>query len=248
MKLVLIDNESSIHEVLRNMLSLYCPRVQIIGEAFGVAEGLALLSDTQPDCVFLDVEMDDGTGMDLLKQVSDRDFEVVFITAYDHYALDAFRFSALDFLLKPIDPDELMRAVEKVEKTVSKSRLSERISILENNLQTISSDSQKIVLKDTESIHILKISQILYCQAEGSYTHFHIDDGRNILVSRNLKEYEKLLKPHRFFRSHHSYLVNINQIIRFDRSEGGILVMTNKAHLPVSNRRKDQLMDILNHL
>ena len=248
MKLVLIDNEPSIHEVLRNMVSMYCPNVQIIGEAFGVDEGLALLSEIQPDCVFLDVEMDDGTGMDLLKQVADRDFEVVFITAYDHYALDAFRFSALDFLLKPIDPDELIRAVEKVEKNVSKFRLNERISILENNLQSISSDSQKIVLKDTESIHILKISQILYCQAEGSYTHFYIEDGRNILVSRNLKEYEKLLKAHRFFRSHHSFLVNINQIIRFDRSEGGMLVMTNQALLPVSNRRKDQLMEILNHL
>jgi two-component system LytT family response regulator len=248
MKLVLIDNELSIHEVLRNMLSLYCPQVEIIGEAFGVEEGLALLSAVQPDCLFLDVEMDDGTGMDLLRKISDRSFEVVFITAYDHYALDAFKFSALDFLLKPIDPEELVRAIDRVEKNVSNSRLNERLSILENSLKSISSDAQKIVLKDSESIHIIKIAEILYCQAEGSYTRFTIQDGRSLLVSRNLKEYEKLLKPHRFFRSHHSFLVNINQVIRFDRSDGGMLIMPNQDNLPVSNRRKDQLMEILNHL
>ena len=248
MKLVLIDNEPAIHEVLRNMLSLYCPEVSIVGEAYGVEEGIALLNEVETDCVFLDVEMNDGTGMDLLSGLSERNFEVVFITAYDHYAIDAFRFSALDFLLKPVDPDDLVKAVEKAKNAVSKTNLHDRLEVLENNLGKLTDGFQKIVLKDAESIHIIKITEIVHCQAEGSYTRFFIIDGRSILVSKNLKEYEKMLKSHGFFRSHHSHLVNINHIIRFDRSEGGSLIMANDSSLPVSSRRRDQLMTILNHL
>ena len=189
-----------------------------------------------------------GQAWICLGRLSERDFEVVFITAYDHYAIDAFRFSALDFMLKPVDPDDLVKAVSKAKEAVSKANLHDRLAVLESNLGKITDGFQKIVLKDAESIHIIKIAEIVHCQAEGSYTRFFIEDGRSILVSRNLKEYEKMLKPHGFFRSHHSHLVNINHIVRFDRSEGGSLIMVDKSSLPVSSRRRDQLMTILNRL
>lgn len=248
MRAIIIDNESAIVTGLKKMLDLFCSEVSIVGVADGVSNGLELIANTQPDLVFLDVEMGDGTGMDLLKKVGARSFQVIFITAYDHYAIDAFRFSAVDFLLKPIDPEELMRAVKKVQDLHQKNQLQTQLEVLLANLSTTTQADKKIVLKDAESIHVLRIEEIIRCGAEGSYTRFSLSDGREILVSRNLKEYEKLLDSFGFFRAHHSHLVNLQHIRRFDKSDGGTIVMTDKSSLPVSSRRKEALLKHLSRL
>jgi two-component system LytT family response regulator len=247
MRSLIIDNEAPIVRGLRKMLQRFCPQIELIGIASGVQEGLALIAQTQPELIFLDVEMDDGTGMDLLAQVGKRDFQVIFITAYDHYALDAFRFSALDYLLKPIDPEDLIRAVHKAQANVEKDRLQQQLSVLLSNAQSPQPNNRKIVLRDADNFHIVLVSEILHCQAEGSYTRFFLEDGQEILVSKNLKEYEKLLEGQGFFRPHHSHLVQLDSIVRINKADH-TLNMRNGHIVPVSTRKKDQLIAMLNQI
>lgn len=248
MRTLIIDNEPAIVSTLKKMLGEYCPELELIGTADGVVTGLELIRKAQPDLIFLDVEMGDGTGLDVLHQVSDRTFQVIFITAYGHYAVEAFRLSALDFLLKPIDPEELMRAVGRARVAAEKEELSLKLSALMSHVESLSNSGKKIVLKDAESVHILLMAEITHCQAEGSYTRFFLQDKRQILVSKNLKEYEKLLQPHGFFRPHHSHLVNVRCIVRFDKADGGMLILSDGSTLPVSHRKREQLIAVLSML
>ncbi len=244
MKAVIIDNETKVREALKKLLATYCPSVECIGEANGCVSGRTLIEDQTPDLIFLDVEMDDGLGVDLVKSYPSMKGSVIFITAHDKYAVDAFKCSALDFLLKPIDPEDLIVSVEKARIQNETFNLQQKIEVLESHLSK-DKGGAKIVLSDSESIHLIKMNQILWCCAEGSYTKFMLEDGAEILVSRNLKSYEDILDSRDFVRIHHSYLVNINHIKRFERSEGGMLVMNNGGILPVSVRKKDNLMQVL---
>lgn len=245
MKALIIDNEKSIREGLKELLNLYCPQLEILGEAASMAEAKTAILREQPDLVFLDVELGDGTGIELVKSFKSFKPHVIFITAHDKYAIDAFECSALDFLLKPIDPEDLVDAVRKAVQFKSVQDLDEQIKVLEERLNNIHKEPNKIVLSDSESIYLVKVSDILWCTAEGSYTRFCLSNGSEILVSRNLKSYEDILDSEQFLRIHHSYLVNIHHIKRFERSEGGVLVMDNDRILPVSVRKKDNLMQLL---
>lgn len=246
MNVVIIDNEKPIREGLKGLLETFCPQVNIMDEADGVATGYDCIVRNSPDLIFLDVEMDDGTGMDVLSKFSNPNFSVIFVTAHDKYAINAFRFAAVDFLLKPVDPEDLMLAVEKAATQKNKQTLSDQLHILNQNFQETS--SKKIVLKDAESIHMVKIDDILSLEADGSYTKFYLSDNKTILVSKNLKEYESMLTQHQFFRTHHSFLANLNRVERFDKKDGGILVMDTKMEIPVSHRKKDLLIEKLSHL
>lgn len=243
MQAVIIDNEKKIRASLKKLIEIYCPSVSVVGEATGCSSGKALILEKQPDLIFLDIEMDDGLGIDLAKSLPELQGDIIFITAHDKYALDAFKCSALDFLLKPIDPEDLVNAIEKARSKSQTIDLQKRIQVLEEHLSK--QESTKIVLSDSESIYVVKIGDILWCCAEGSYTRFVLADNREILVSKNLKAYEDILDEKKFIRTHHSYLININHISRFERSEGGILVMNNGGTLPVSVRKKDKLMQVL---
>ena len=245
MKAVIIDNEAGIIEGLSKMLQIYCPEVELVNTADSVESGMHLLMTTDPDLVFLDVELDDGTGLELLGKLPSRDFQVIFITAYNKYAVDAFKFSALDYLLKPIDPDDLIVSVQKAKEHLEKEHLQIRLSVLLENMEQLSQQVKKIILKDAENVHLIPISDIIACEADGSYTRFFLQNQQEILVSKNLKEYEKLLKNYGFFRSHHSFLVNLNNVVRFDKTDGGVLVMKNDQRMPVSFRRREQLLGIL---
>ena len=248
MNVVIIDNESKFRETLKNLLDLYCPTVQVMGEAHGVESGVALIEKLQPQLVFLDIQMDDGTGLDLLNAIPDRAFEVIFITAYDEFALDAIKLSALDYLLKPIDPDELICAINKAKASLSRQENQLHYAQLKALLQNVGSDGKnkkKIVLKDVENVYLVEISEIIRCEAAGSYTQFHLTETRKIMVSKNLREYENTLKPYGFYRSHHSHLFNIHQLDRYDKSLGGSLVMKDGSQIPVSVRRKEPLLRLL---
>ncbi|MFK7925498.1 MAG: LytR/AlgR family response regulator transcription factor [Bacteroidia bacterium] len=242
MRTLIIDNEPKIVKGLQHMLKRHCPSIQLVGVARGVEDGLDKIAALRPDLIFLDVEMDDGTGIDLLQKLEQRHFQVIFITAYNHYALDAFRCSAIDFLPKPIDPLDLSRAVQKAQLSVHQSFAQARLEVLLS--QPAAASTRKLVLRDTENYHVVPVGSIIHCQAEGSYTRFYLEGGCEILVSKNLKEYEKLLQSSGFFRPHNSHLVHLDHIVRLNKADC-ILVLNDGTEIPVSTRKKEQLMKLL---
>jgi two-component system LytT family response regulator len=232
---------------LEKLLKKHCPNVRVIDQADGVASGLASIRKHHPELVLLDIKMDDGTGFDLLKIAEPLDFRVIFITAYDQYALEAFRFSALDYLLKPVIPDNLVEAVKKAEGQKIRD-LEIQLHQLKNNLNTDDYSRKRIVLRTLEHIHVLQVDNIIYCESEGSYTKFFLDDSKMIMVSKTMREYEELLKHSGFFRVHKSYLVNLSKIVRLEKGEGGYVVMTNQERIPVGASRKEQLLHLFDSL
>jgi len=245
MKVVMIDNEGPMIKTLSGLLDMYCPDVMVVGTADGVSTGEKLILEQNPDLIFLDVEMDDGTGLDLVERLNFRKLQVVFVTAHDKYAINAFKYSAIDFLLKPVDPEDLMKAMKKFQEAKKVHDLEQQVAVLTDHLRGGALRDKKIVLSDYESMHLVKVDEIVWCVAEGSYTRFKLFDGQEIMVSKNLKSYEDILSGDDFVRIHNSYLVNINHIKRFERSEGGLVIMNNGGTLPVSVRKKDALMNIL---
>lgn len=248
MRTLIIDNEEQIRTALKKQLVALCPSVTEIKEASGVVTGLKAIGDFKPDLVFLDVEMDDGTGIELITQLKNFNFQLVFITAHDKYAVNAFKLSAIDFLLKPIDADDLINAVDKVVRQIKNTSLEFQFQILQESLSSITVNEKKIVLKDSESIYFVKVSDIVHCKAEGPYTEFYLIPQQKIIISKSLKEYEELLEPYGFIRTHHSHLINIKRIVRFDKANGGTLILENKQTIPVSQRKKEQIMELLNNL
>lgn len=248
MKVLIIDNEAPIRAGLRMQLETYVPEMEDLQEATGVATGLIAIETYQPDIVFLDVEMDDGTGLDLLKKLGSYNFQLIFITAHNKYAVDAFKFSAIDFLLKPIDTDDLMTSVGKAVQQLKNRDLKEQIQVLNESMNKISMEHKKIVLKDKDSIYFVKVNDIIRCHAEGPYTEFFISGGQRIIISKNLKEYEEMLEPFGFIRAHHSHLINIRKITRFDKTDGCNLIMENNDEVPVSQRKKEHLLEIIRQI
>lgn len=248
MKVLIIDNEAPIRAGLKLQLENYFQEMESLQEATGVASGLNAIESFQPDIVFLDVEMDDGTGIDLLKKLGNYDFQLIFITAHNKYAVDAFKFSAIDFLLKPIDTDDLIASLAKAVSQHKNKDLKAQIQVLNESMNAISHEHKKIVLKDKDSIYFVKVNDIIRCHAEGPYTEFFIAGGQKITISKTLKEYEEMLEPFGFIRAHHSHLINIRKIIRFDKTDGCNLIMENNDEVPVSQRKKEHLIDYISHL
>jgi len=246
-RVAVIDDEPHIRDGLLRLLGNHCPNVLIAGTAGSVKEGKELIRKQHPDLVLLDIRMGDGTGFDLLKQLDPVDFKVIFITAYDQYAVRAFKFSALDYILKPVDPDDLKEAVKRAEKILQHD-LRIRLAALENNLLPGKIQHKKIVLKTTENVFIIEIPRISFCESDGSYTVIHLDDGKKIMVSKNLKEYDDMLNEQGFYRIHKSFLINLSYVERFEKGEGGFVVLKNEVKIPVATRKREQLLDLFNHL
>ncbi len=244
---LVIDDEKHFISTMSTLLEGISD-IKVIGTARSVEDGLAQIDELEPDLIFLDVEMEDGTGFDLLKQIDRRDFRVVFVTAYDHYAVEAFRFSAVDYLLKPIISTDLFNALEKVRQGISKEKINYQLSVLMENIHEISKEKKKIVLRETDTLHVIQLEEILWCHADGSYTIFHLTEDRKIMVSRHLKEFEDLMSPNGFFRVHRSHLVNLNKIKKFDKTEGGTIYLEGDIALPVSVRKRERLSEMLAHL
>jgi two-component system LytT family response regulator len=247
LRTILIDDEESVRRTLEKLVKRYCPNVKLIAEAFSVASGMDAIRKHNPDLILLDIKMDDGTGFDLLEQLEPVDFKVIFITAYDQYAIKAIKFSALDYLLKPVDPDELVSAVTKAEKILL-HEMNRQLSTLAENIRSENNANRKIILKTFDSIHLVKLHEINYCESDDNYTKFHLLDGSTILVSNTLKEYDEMLSEYGFFRSHKSYLINLLHIGRFEKAEGGSIVLANNIKLPVASRKKEQLLDMLHRI
>ena len=248
MNVLIIDNEINIREGLKHMIAVFCPFVISCIEADGVQSGIKKIEEEHPDVVFLDVELDDGTGMDLLSQLGSVNFALIFITAHDKYAVDAFKFSAIDFLLKPIDSDDLIIALNKVKDQQKNKLLNQQLKVMQESLNKITYKEKRIVLKDSSSIYFINVIDIIRCESSGQYTEFYVEGMKKIVISKSLKEYEELLTLYGFIRPHHSHLINTNKILRFDKVNGGILIMQNLDEIPVSHRKKPQILNVLDGL
>jgi len=245
MRIAIIDNEAPVRMALEKMITQYCTGVDAIYQANGVRTGVELITSKLPDLIFLDMEMDDGTGVDLLKQLGEYNFQLIFITAHEKYAMNAIKMSAIDFLLKPIVVDDLEIAYAKAVKNIRNKDLQNQIQVLRDSLTSLKSNEEKIVLRDSECIHFVRLNDIVYCEADGSYTIFHLFNKDKIVISKLLKEYEELLESKGFFRTHKSFIASISKIVRFDKSDGGMLIMENGMEVPVSQRKKEAVMGIL---
>ena len=244
MRTVLIDDMATARESLRNDLKTYAPDIQIIGEAKGVVEGAKLIRQEKPDVVFLDIQMKDGSGFDLLEILGETPFHLVFTTAHDGFAIKAFRFSAIDYLLKPIDPDELKEALAKIRQTTPTP--AENVQALLNNVQE--KKHTRLALHTMEKIHVVHVKDILRCESSANYTIFHFTDKRQLLVTKTLKEFDKLLSGQGFMRVHQSHLVNSEYIKEFVKTDGGYLIMSDSDSVPVSSRKRSEVMQMLSEL
>ncbi|REE01519.1 LytR/AlgR family response regulator transcription factor [Marinoscillum furvescens] len=247
MRIAIIDDEPDLRATTKALLELYCPETILVGEADGVKSGIVLLQETKPDLVFLDVEINEGTGFDIVKAFPQRNFSVIFVTGHNEYAVRAFKFSAVDYLLKPIDPDELVQAVAKAKSTYEQGISGLPLQALETNLNP-KADLKHVILKDAEKVYLVKLEEIIRCESSDNYTRFHLTENRSILVSTTLKEYETLFNGHHFLRCHQSHLINLQHFDFFDKREGGSVRMKDQSVLPVSTRKKDTLLKALEQL
>ncbi|MBN9292653.1 MAG: response regulator transcription factor [Flavobacteriia bacterium] len=243
MKLLIIDDEKRTREMIAKMVDSFELGIECFPIGENVQSGLQAIQDIQPDLVFLDIQMPDGTGFDLLNSIDDRNFEVIFITAFEEYALKAIKFSALDYVLKPIDSDELRAALTKALGAIDKKVDSEQLETLNFNMQN--ANRKKLVLKTHESVHVVDLENIIRCEADRNYTSFFLKDGKKILVSKTLKEYETLLSGNQFFRVQQSHLINLNYVDRFDKKNGGSVVMKDGSEVPLSPAKKDLFFKVL---
>lgn len=235
---IIIDDMPLARASLQADIEEHCPEIKIIGEAESVVSGLKLLNDVQPELVFLDIELQDGLGFDILDIVKEQTFHVIFTTAQESYALRAFRVSAIDYLLKPIDPELLKDAVRKA--SIARPQIEAQLAVLKNELSEEKTNDQ-IVLHTQEKIILVPIDHIIRCESEGNYTTFFLTDSSKHLIAKTLKDYEITLPKDQFIRTHQSHLVNKKQIKEFVKSEGGYLLMKDGSRVSVSVRKRPEV-------
>jgi two-component system LytT family response regulator len=245
-KILIIDDEKPTREFIRRMLESFKLNVAIFIDGENVESGIKAIEEIQPDLVLLDIQMPDGNGFDVLRRVQYKKFEVIFITAFQEFAIQAIKFSALDYILKPIDMEELHSSVIRALDAIHEKADESQFSVLQNNIQP--NQKRKLVLKTLESIHVVDIDNIIRCEADKNYTSFFLADGKRILVSKTLKDYDTMLSGHSFFRAQQSHLINTNYIERYDKQDGGYVIMKDGASVPLSPAKKDQFFQLLENL
>lgn len=250
-KVAIIDDEENSRDSLKGKLDLFCPEVEIAGEASGVEEGISIITESQPDAVFLDIKLAGESGFDILehiKESEDVDPEVIFITAHDEFAIQAIKFSALDYLLKPIDPEELVKSIRKVEGRKGLPRNAANLNVLVENIRQASDSPKKIVVPTSDGMHVIKLSDIVRLESSSNYTTFYLNTEKSLLASKTLKEFDNMLTGYNFHRVHKSHLVNMNYLKRYVQTDGGYLILEDGSKIPVANRKKEQLLNTLRNL
>jgi two-component system LytT family response regulator len=236
---IIIDDELESRNAILNILNDFCDNVSIVTQAENVSEGINAIEKEKPDVIFLDIQMPDGSGFDLLEKVSNIDFQVIFITAHDQFALKAIKFSALDYILKPVDPQQLIDAVNKIKAPETD------INTITHKIQTLLRNKngfERITLPTFEGFRFINIKDIIRCEADNNYTNFYLNSGEKILVTKTLKEYDETLSDLDFIRVHQSHLINVKFVDRYIKGDGGTLVMADGSEVDVSRRRKDDFL------
>lgn len=248
LRAIVIDDIETIRKRNITIIRANCPNISIIGQADSVESGVTAIKQLSPDIVFLDVEMPDGTGFELLQKLSPFHFKVIFITGYEDFAIKAFRFSAIDYLLKPLNAQNLVEAVKKAEDSLGKELFDMKLNNLFANLER-PKNLQKLILKTSDKIYSVNIQDVVNCESDKNYTTFHFINAPKLIVSTNLKEYETLLAPYNFFRTHQSHLINMAFFDHFIKTEGGnTIIMKNKTVIPLSVRKKEEFLVLLENL
>lgn len=238
-KAVIIDDERTVRELLRgNLEQEFAHLIEVVGEADDVGPAVQVIKEVNPDVVFLDIKMKKGTGFDVLEQLGEQDFEVIFITAYDEYAVQAFKFSAFGYLLKPITLSELTLVLDKLSRHIEERKVAKgkRLKVLVENYA--GEQVQKLVIKNMKGFQVLELKHILHLESENNYTHFHMVDGTRYTSSRTIKLYDELLAAHGFYRVHQQYVVNLGHVVRYQKGEGGSAELSDGTTVPVAKKRK----------
>ncbi|MBK9284580.1 MAG: response regulator transcription factor [Sphingobacteriaceae bacterium] len=247
MKAVIVEDEQKSREMLAGLVKKMCPDVEIVGLAADVKQGVKMIKEFNPALVFLDISMPDGSGFDLLEEVSGNKFELIFATASDAHAIRAIKYSACDYLLKPIDVDELKEAVERAKQRRNAAPQGmENLHLLIEQLKRKDDDFQKITLPTGNAFEIVSLKDIIRCEADTSYTIFYLTDKRKLMVSAGLKHYEELLPERDFIRVHHHHLINMQHVLRYLKTDGGYAVMSDGSQIEISRRKKDSFIEKLN--
>jgi two-component system LytT family response regulator len=243
MRAILIDDEPDGVRTLKKMLELNCPEVEIEATCSNAIDAKQKLEEIQPDIIFLDIRMPGKSGLDMLTELPSINFEVIFVTAHDEYLLQALQFSAVDYLMKPVDEDRLVEAVQRVKKRLTQKKTSGQTETLLHNINKAGSPLEmRLCLPTQKGFTIIKLEEIAYCEAQRSYTIFRLINNKSIMVSKPLFDYDRLLSDTTFLRIHKSYLINLLHIKEYTRGEGGTVIMSNGMEIEVSRRRKEQFL------
>ena len=245
-KALIIDDENRTRDLIAKMINSFGLDIEAIPAAESVESGIKAIEEHHPDIVFLDIKLPDGTCFDLLKAIPNKNFEVIFITAHEEFAIKAIKFSALDYILKPVDPEELKAAVMRALDALGSKKEESQFEALHLNIQP--NQKRRLVLKTQESVHIVELDHIIRCEADRNYTSFYLTEGKKILVSKTLKDYETLLSSHNFLRVQQSHLINLDFVSRYDKGNGGSVVMKDGSEVPLSPAKRDIFFKILENL
>lgn len=242
---VIIDDEKRVRDILKNITITFQLPIDIIGEASNKSEGIEIITTLDPDIVLMDVMLGEIKSFEILKELRNFNGKVIFISGYNEFAVEAFRFSAIDYLLKPIDPEELKEAVQRATEQLKNDQASLKLEVLLSNLVANGASDKKIVLQTLEKTFIVQVQDILRCESSNNYTQFFLKSGEKLLISKPIKLYDDLLTPYHFYRVHKSHLVNINFVKGIIKKDGGYLELTNNDQVPISSRKKDKITAII---
>lgn len=244
LKAILVDDELNSLQNLQYKILEFCPSVKVVGQSQNPEEAIRLIQQYKPDVIFLDIEMPRMSGFKMLEQIPEIDFEVIFITAYNHYAINAIRISAFDYLVKPVAIEELQQTIERLaSSTIKKTR--ERADLLKKNLANPKSQEDHIAVPANDGLEFMQIKQIIRIESSSNYSKLVLQGGQQLLVTKQLKDFEELLTDYRFYRVHHSHLINLNYISKYVRGDGGQIMMKNGDVIDVSRRKKEVFLKLI---
>ena len=247
-KTIIIDDEHYGRQSLQHALEQYCPEVKILQICESPEAGITAIEELKPQLVFLDVQMPNMSGFDVLQKLSLIDFEVIFVTSYDQYAIKAIKFSAIDYLLKPLDVDDLIHAVQRAKENLQKNGKAQRYQSVLHNINYTSGKIEKLAVPTLDGIDFFKTDDIIYCEADGSYTTLYLSGHQKQVISKNLKDFENLLTGSGFCRVHNSHLINMGHIQKYFKGDGGYVILTDDYHVDISRRRKDAFLNRLHKI
>lgn len=243
---LIVEDEPSAAQALEKLLALHCPEVEVVGHAQSVKEGSELIETLEPELILLDIQLGKEHSFQLLEKLPElSNPHIIFTTAYSEYAVEAFRFSAVDYLLKPIDADQLREAIDKVVMQMKTQESNTNLNVLIENMQSNQGQKKKLVLSTLDALHVIEIGAIIRCKSDMNYTIFYLVGGKELIISKTLKEFEKQLTPYGFLRIHKSWLINKFHITAYDKTDGGYAIMQDESRVPVSDLKREYLLKVI---